>query len=281
MKNIFAKLNGSKKKPVILSLVHPYADQFVLNSRQVPTLPALYAHENLKLNYPELLKKFSEIDISLSDSERGLIEQDKRDQSQGTAFFKHRAGRIEASLSHSTAHTNPSQPSICLIKNICYPQLFRVATKAINHGVKNEGNAIEAYSTLMSVTYKDFVIKKCGVFIDKEHPWMHATPDFLCTCSCCGNECGEVKCSNTIENWDFESYAKKKSSCLEKVNGNFRLKRDHQYFYQVEQQIFITGCRYCDLVVCAHHNNKPRFFMERILPDPNHWEAVVPKFTKE
>lgn len=57
MKLIFSKLNESKKKPVILSVVLPYADQVVLESRRVSTLAALYDHENLKLFYPELCLK--------------------------------------------------------------------------------------------------------------------------------------------------------------------------------------------------------------------------------
>jgi hypothetical protein len=88
------------------------------------------------------------------------------------------------------------------------------------------------------------------MFIDKEKPWMHATPDFLCTGSCCGDGCGMVKCPISIENWDVDSYIQNKNACLEKVDGNFRLKRNHQYFYQVQQQLFITGRQYCDFVVC-------------------------------
>ena len=130
----------------------------------------------------------------------------------------------------------------------------------------------------MSENHKDFKVTKCGSFIDQTLPWLHA--DFLCTCSCCGDGCGEVKCPYSIQNWDFESYLLKKSSCLEKVDDMFKLKRNHDYFYQVQQQLSITGSKYCDFVVYAFNNNKPIFFMERILPDPNHWETVVPKLTK-
>ena len=34
---------------------------------------------------------------------------------------------------------------------------------------------------------------KCGMFINKQYPWLHATPDFLSWCKCCGYGCGEVK----------------------------------------------------------------------------------------
>ena len=281
MKALFSEVNKSSKKPVILSLVPEFSDQFVLKSRQIPTLPDLYNHDNLTLSYPELLEKCGEVRVVLSDSDIDLIEHDTREQSHGGAFFKHRAGRVGASTSYSVAHTNPAQPSISLIKNICYPQLFRAKSKAINHGIKNESKAIDAYRSLMSANHKDFALEKCGVFIDKEHPWMHATPDFLCSCSCCRKGCGEVKCPYSIDDCDFDSYAAKKSACLEKVNGKFRLKRNHQYYYQVQQQLHITGRQFCDFVVCAFSNDgTPMFFMERIFPNINHWEITVLQITK-
>lgn len=158
-----------------------------------------------------MLEKCGEVRVPLSDSDIDLVEHDTREQSHGAAFFKHRAGRVGASTSYSVAHTNPAQPSISLINNICYPQLFRAKSKAINHGIKNESKAIDAYKSLMSADHKDFALEKCGVFIDKEHPWMHATPDFLCSCSCCGKGCGEVKCPYSIDDCDFDSYTARKS----------------------------------------------------------------------
>lgn len=107
----------------------------------------------------------------------------------------------------------------------------------------------------MSANHKDFASEKCGVFIDKEHPWMHATPDFLCSCSCCGKGCGEVKCPYSIDDCDFDSYTK--------VDGKMWLKRNHQYYYQVQQQLHITGRQFCDFVVCAFSNGTPMFFLWR------------------
>ena len=120
MSDLFSKLNACKNKPVILSLVSPYADRFILKSRGIPTLGDLFDPENLKLNHVDLLTKCSEIDISLSDSEIEIIEQDTREQSRTSAFFTHRAGRIGASQSHTVFHTNAAQPSISLVKTICY-----------------------------------------------------------------------------------------------------------------------------------------------------------------
>ncbi|PFX11550.1 Inhibitor of growth protein 5 [Stylophora pistillata] len=130
-------------------------------------------------------------------------------------------------------------------------------------------------------THKDFQVKYCGMLVDKEHPWLHATPDFMASCSCCGDGCGEVKCPYGIENGDFETYISKKTSCLEKVNGELRLKKNHQYYYQVQQQLNITKLKYCDFVVFAFNvNNQPMIFQERIYPDFNLWELLQPKLTK-
>ena len=83
MSDLFSKLNECKNKPVIPSLVSPYADRFILKSWGILTL---FDPENLKLNYVDLLTKCSEIDI-LSDSEIEIIEQDTREQSRTSAFL--------------------------------------------------------------------------------------------------------------------------------------------------------------------------------------------------
>ena len=157
-------------------------------------------------------------DLTISESQVELIEQDNREQAKGNAFFRHRVGRIGASLSWAVVHTNPAMPSQSLIKSISYPDLFKVTTKAISHGRKNESAAVNAYTKTMLETHRDLKVEQCGMIVDKQHPWINATPDFLVSCSCCGNGCGEVKCPYNIENCDLESYVEKKNSCLEKVN---------------------------------------------------------------
>ena len=74
----------------------------------------------------------------------------------------------------------------------------------------------------MKSIHKNFSVTRCGLFINKEHPFLHATPD-----------CGEVKNPLTLENRDFEKYATHKHSCLEKKDDKFALKRTHDYYYQV------------------------------------------------
>ena len=45
----------------------------------------------------------------------------------------------------------------------------------------------------MKEKHINFEVKKCRTFINKQYPWLHATPDFLISCDCFGEGCGEVK----------------------------------------------------------------------------------------
>ena len=280
MRTFYERLNNCNIKPVALSLREPYSEQFVSQSRTIPTIPDLFNPENLQLAYHDLLKKCLEVTIQLSADEMAQIEKDTRTQAKGAGFFRHRAGRIGASVSGAVSRTNPVQPSQTLIKSICYPHLFKVKSKAVIHGCKHEADAIRAYENQMKNDHVDFKITTCGILINQEHPFIHATPDFLTSCACCGLGCGEVKCPFCIEQCDFDSYVLKKSSCLEKVDGMFRLKRSHNYFFQVQQQLFTaTQRKYCDFIVYAFDSCQAVLVKERIYPEPHHWQVVLPKLT--
>ena len=146
MDQVYAKLNQCKIKAVALSLIDPFAEQFIDQSRSVPVVSELFHTES-----KEQIK---------------LVEGTTRAQSKGTGFFKRRAGRIGASISGTVFHTNLSLPSQCLIKTICYPGLYKLNTTAVKHGCKHEDAAIQAYETVMKKSHKNFQVKKCGLFIN-------------------------------------------------------------------------------------------------------------------
>ena len=173
--NLMEQLDKCKVKPVCLSLVHPYAHQFVLESRYYytigaigsigTTIPDLYSSDSM-----ELLRKFDEVDLNITPKQMEVIENETREQSKGKSFFKHRAGRIGATVSGAVARSNSSQPSQSLIKSICYPHLFNCSTKATEYGIKHDNDAIKAYEKLMQQKHENFRITKCGVVVNKEHP---------------------------------------------------------------------------------------------------------------
>lgn len=134
----YEALHLCETKAVVLSLIDPYAEKFVVKSRNVPVLSDLYDTSYLERDYPGLLQKHADVKIMLSDEYIKIVEQDTRDQAKGPGFFRHRAGRFGASASCAVCHSNVAQPSKSLIKGVCYLHLYKVNTKAIKHGCKYE-----------------------------------------------------------------------------------------------------------------------------------------------
>ena len=130
--NFYAELNSCKTKAAALSLIHPFSDAFVSKRRNVPTIADLFDKKYLDFGYHDLLKACEKISPKITDEEVRLIEEDTRSQSKGSSFYRHRAGRIGASISKAACHTNPAQPSQSLIKTICYPNIFTFSTEATN-----------------------------------------------------------------------------------------------------------------------------------------------------
>ena len=156
MDQLYAKLNQCKIKAVALSLIDPFAEQFIDQSRSVPVVSELFHTDNLSLGYSELLAKCIQVQLNISAEQIKLVEGTTRAQSKGTGFFKHRAGRIGASISGTVFHTNLSLPSQRLIKTICYPGLYKLNTTAVKHGCKHEDATIQAYETVMKKSHKNF-----------------------------------------------------------------------------------------------------------------------------
>ncbi|XP_066272266.1 uncharacterized protein [Branchiostoma lanceolatum] len=278
MNELFENLDKVKFKPVVLSTDEQHCESFIPKSKYVSTISDLSDGKYLKMSYDQLMEACSNVHLQLSDDDRKLIEEDTRDQARGGSFFKHRAGRIGASMSKQACATNPAQPSQSLIRTICYPKSFTFTTEATEHGCKHEQKAVAEYEKFMQTQHTNFRVHQCGMSVHPEHQFLHATPDFVCSCDCCGQGCGEVKCPYCLKEMDFDEYVKKRSSCMDQT---FLLKKDHKYYYQVQQQLFATGKSYCDFVVCSVSDSRQaRIAVERIKPDLEHWNTVVPKLAQ-
>ena len=68
---------------------------------------------------------------------------------------------------------------------------------------------------------------------------------------------------------------------MEKVCGEFQLKKTHNCFFQVQQQLFTLPERnYNDFEVCAFDSNHcTKIVKEGIYRDPCHWQDVLPELT--
>ena len=123
----YDELSKTKGKPVLLSLISQYNDSYVPETEAgiLPkSLTDLHDPEAMKMDYPDLLDKCESIyrSVSFTFNQAILVEERTRTQAKCRSWFELRAGRITASKLHEAVHTNHMQPSISLIKSICYPE---------------------------------------------------------------------------------------------------------------------------------------------------------------
>lgn len=96
-----------------------------------------------------------------------------------------------------------------------------------------------------------------------ERPYIGASPDGIVECNCCNDKVIlEVKCPHCIKDGVCED--EDREFCMEKVDEcNWKLKRNHCYYYQVQAQMNVCNIANADFVVWTEKN----IIIERIKID--------------
>lgn len=102
---------------------------------------------------------------------------------------------------------------------------------------------------------------ECGIFLYFVHTYIAASPDFLISCSCCGDGCVEIKCPLITKCNTCSSFCTCQTSIyLIDKSWKLSLKINNSYFAQVQGQMYVTGRKWCDFFVCTCNGT----FTERI-----------------
>ena len=132
--NLYSDLNNLKEKPVLLSVLPNYCQQFSRNQTTKSyskVLTELYDKTYKGLNYADLLIKCNEIRFAANFHEEHtkLIFNETQKQSNCEMWYDFRSGRITVSVSGEVCNSGVEMPPVFLIKKICCRSKFRsVAT---------------------------------------------------------------------------------------------------------------------------------------------------------
>ena len=121
-----------------------------------------------------------------------------------------------------------------------------LAGKFLSWDKNNEDVAHKRYIKKKKGKHKSFSFTTSGLYISAAYPFLGTTPDGILSCQCCGFGVLEIKCPLSSRDFDISQYLDKPDRYLIKVDGSILLRPKHQYFYQVQHQMFITGAYYCD-----------------------------------
>ena len=165
-------------------------------------------------------------------------------------WFCYRAGRVTASKLKAAACTNLAQPSLSLIKTVCYPERHKFHTQATEWGCEHEKTARDAYLKKAKNSHLNLVVSDSGLVIHPQYPYLGASPDGCICCECCGRGVLEVKCPFSCRNQTFLEASSKSSFCLNTTpDGKFYLDKKHSYHYQIQLQMKLAQVNYSDFVI--------------------------------
>lgn len=205
--------------------------------------------------------------LTLTLTESKNIEKATRLQSESRMWHEKRKERLTAST-FGPIMNRKKVVNEAFLKSHFSKRVFQ--SKPTSYGVANEKNAKAAYMQNTQCHLHDV-----GLVINPLFPFIGATPDAIV---CKGGESGllEVKCPYVARDMTIsDAVSLINDFCLQPKNGseNFCLKKAHNYFFQVQGQLLVTGAGFCDFVVYT----KSDLFIERIFPDTETMEMLLEK----
>ena len=200
--------------------------------------------------------------VTLSQQEAEQLEKDTRQQSGCPQWFKAREVRITAS-NFGKFILRKAPISDKFLKNTLHPSKF--TSSATSYGKCNEIIAKQKY-----LRQGPGHIHDISFVVNPKYPFLGASPDGMV----CGNGITgiiEIRCPYSIRDMTIaDAISENMKCCLEIVEGKYHLKQAHEYWYQVQGQLLVTGAPFCDFMVYT----RKYFIVERIRPHVQTMEEI-------
>ena len=205
------------------------------------------------------------------------IEAKTRGQSDNPLWFQYRIGCISASRIKDVVSLRGSRrrdPNV-LVKTIMGYTVLNPELPNLVRGRKMEPVARKKYLQIMkNKGHGEIEVKECGIFFHPVKTFIGASPDGLVSCKsdckACKREddrCGilEIKCPVKPGKNPGPHNTR---YLTQSARGDPVLDTQHEYYYQVQTQLAVTGLPWCDFFVYNHYGES---FIQRIRPLHRQW----------
>ena len=244
-------------------------------------------HEEILLDEPqpilsllEYLFEYDGVPTSFTEEQITELEKATRGQGDNPEWSRQRKGRCTASNSKAvctrmdTIGKRPDTNPKALVDRIIGVKQVPSGIPALEYGRQMEHIAVQKYKEIHGKTHT-LIISECGLFVDAQMPYIGASPDRLVSCSCCGDGVLEVKCPSSCRDGERTvqemPYLPLKAGHITRVN----LDKKHQYYYQVQAQMAVTGRLWTDFFVYSDNS----YHWERIKFDDGFWAVIKEKMS--
>ena len=142
-----------------------------------------------------------------------------------------------------------------------------VVTRDMKVGLANEDEARNDYLQRKQQHNLHFSVEKSGLWVNLTAPQLACSPDGIVHDPSSGNNSGllEIKILKIFQSYSpdalIERYQngelieKISSTCFKIDNGIISLRTSHQYYYQIQFQLGVTGFSWCDFVLWSPKGN--------------------------
>ena len=214
-------------------------------------------------------------DMTLSESQMQAISEVTQQQSGSADWKEQRVGRCTSSKSKriftrvKTIMQKPETDVTCLVKEImCYN--VPTQTRAMKHGLALEPVAKVKFCQVMKRKHKGFRQQDTGLHVCQEKPFIAASPDLLCQCTCHGNTICEVKCPMLFDDITPETYP----HLVRKPDNTTTLSTTSEYYFQMQHIMGVTGCQMAYLFVYTPKT----YFLESVQFNEDLWNEMMKRF---
>lgn len=215
--------------------------------------------------------------LQRSDEEIRKIERETVDQSDCNEWLQIRRNILTASNFGRVCKMRATTGCESMVKQLLYTSFD---CEAMEYGRINEE---VARNDLANHIGKD--IKKCGLFIDRDHPYLGASPDGLVE----DNATVEIKCPSSAKDMTPDEAIQKRKCTFWTVSKDGtigEISKKHNFYYQVQGQLQVTKRETCIFTLWTPKGIKcvrikrdnqfwlmemfsklKRFYMECVLPE--------------
>ena len=231
------------------------------------------------ISLQELKERCSRIKrkLALEDDQIKVIERETKDQSltveSNLKWNEARKFRITASKCKRVASTKEStSPVIALQEILHYKQPFQ--TDFMKEGLDKEPEIINEYIAQMQKDGHQVTVKKSGFTVSASHGFLGASLDGLVhdPLECTPDGLIEVKHIVLHGGETLKAALIRKGIC-KMFEGCISINRNHQYYFQVHQQMFCCSRTWTDFVV----KGGTEMYKERVHFNNSFWSEQLPK----
>ena len=147
-----------------------------------------------------------------------------------------------------------------------------IDNKAVKYGLRHEHDAIRAYVKFKEDAAEKVEVERVGLILRKDRPGYGASLDGRVFDSVTQSYGGlECKCPISKSGMTVEEACRDKTFYLTKDSqGNITLNKTHNYYFQIQGQMYITNLKWTDFVVWFGEDS---LFVERINFDAEEWNT--------